>query len=127
MIEFQTPAFERRILAASQPVVTQNGWDSAAAIAAMDIAAEAKVARIDTQRELAATPGFRIVRIGDGAASTVPPWTVCWMQRGELDVDGCRFAARTALLTPVETLLRPDPGAVAFAALEAAPSLARSC
>ena len=126
VIEFQTPTFERRILAASQPVVTQNGWDSAAAVAAMDIAAEAQVAHIDTQRELAATPDFRVVRVGDDAALTVPPWTVCWVQRGELAVDDCRFAARTAFLTPVEALLRPDPGTVAFAALETEPSLVRS-
>ncbi len=37
VIEFQTPVFERRIIYASQPVVTQSGWDSASAIADMSL------------------------------------------------------------------------------------------
>ena len=126
VIEFQTPAFERRILAASQPVVTQNGWDCAAAVAAMDIASQVKVERVDTHREVAATPGFRILHIGAGAAATVPPWTVGWVQRGEIDAGGRRFAARTAFLTSTETTVSASPDAVALAAVEAAPTSARS-
>lgn len=121
VIEFQTPVFERRILAASQPVLTQNGWDSAAAVAAMDVGAEAAVRRSDALGELAATPGFRLLRIGAGATLAVPPWTVGWVQRGDLDVGDCRFAARTAFLTPSAATLRSRAGAVALAAVDAAP------
>ena len=39
VIEFQTPTYERLILAASQPVVTQDHWDVAAATAALRLEA----------------------------------------------------------------------------------------
>ena len=120
VIEFQDPVFERRILAASQPVVTQNGWDSAAAIAAMQVAAEADVTHANSPGELAATPRFRVVRFAGAAAFAVPPWTVGWVQCGELDVGGCRFSAGSAFLTSAHATLRASPGSVALAAVEAA-------
>ena len=119
VIEFQDPVFERRILAARHPVVTQNGWDSAAAVAAMHIAAKPNVTHTDAPGELAATPGFRVVRVGSGAALTVPPWTVCWVQRGELDAGDCRFAAGSAFVTPNHATLRVSSGGTALAAVEA--------
>ena len=61
------------------------------------------------------TPDFRIVRIGAGTALTVPPWTVGWVQRGEADAGGRLFAARTAFLTPAETVIRAS--ALVFAAV----------
>lgn len=37
VLEFQTPSYERQIIYASQPVLTQAGWDSARAIAQMSL------------------------------------------------------------------------------------------
>lgn len=37
VLEFQTPSYERQIIYASQPVLTQTGWNSASAIAQMSL------------------------------------------------------------------------------------------
>ena len=64
VIEFQTPEFERRIIYASQPGVTQSGWDSASAIADMCLDAAPGPRPADHPDQLiAAFPEFSVSRI----------------------------------------------------------------
>ena len=122
VVEFQTPVFERKILAAEQPVVTQKSWDCAAAVAMMDLATVPVVER--GSAELYSAPDslpdadFRLVRIAAGGTATVPPWSVGWVFRGEIESNGCRFGAQTAFLTPARTRLRSSADAVALLAVE---------
>lgn len=122
VVEFQTPVFERKILAASQPVKTQASWDCAAAVDLMDLTAPPQVARGDSQLFPAPSPtpdaAFRLVRIAAGAATTVPPWSVGWVFRGAIYGADCRFAAGKGFLTPATTRLATSEDAVALIAVE---------
>ena len=94
VVEFQTPTFERHIISSSQKVVTQDRWDSAAAIARMQLEPAPEV---DFQ---AIAPGVeRIVTFDDfavwrveldaGSETTIPdevPYAVCMVITGEVDV-----------------------------------------
>ena len=109
VIEFQTPAFERKILAASQPVVTQRGWDSAAAAAIMDLSGSPKVVRRGRQAEqVFEMPGFQVtrLRLGVDATFAVPPWTVGWLVDGRVRVADCQLPPRSAFLVPEAATLR---------------------
>lgn len=122
VIEFQTPTFERKILAASQPVVTQTSWDCADAVAAMDLATVPSVARVSGKPFSAPAPlpdaGFQLVRLAAGATVVVPPWSVAWVFRGRVQGDGCRFGAGTAFLAPAQARLHASADAVALVAVE---------
>ncbi len=103
VIEFQTPVFERRILAASQPVATQAGWDSATAVAVMDASTVPEVvprtmARVQT---LARAPDFAVTRhrLPASAALALPPWAVGWVAAGAVRGAGAAFPARSAFIT----------------------------
>ncbi len=104
VIEFQTPVFERKILAASQPVVTQQGWDVDAAVAAMDLAVQPSVESPegDGIQVIARAPDFTVTRyrVDCGDSFGVPPWSLGWVVHGELRCHEGRFQARTALLAP---------------------------
>ena len=109
VIEFQTPAFERKILAASQPVVTQHGWDSAAAAAIIDLADTPEVVPRGREAEqVFAMPGFKVtrLRLDAGSSFAVPAWSVGWIAAGGLQGVGCEFASRSAFLAPEATTLR---------------------
>lgn len=127
VIEFQTPAFERKILAASQPVTTQNGWDSAAAVAAMDIDLAPNVRRRPHTGEATRTADFAIVALGPGARRVVPAWSVGWVQEGEIRAGDVRFGARTAFVAPAQVELRASNDAWALVAEEFGASATRSC
>ena len=130
VIEFQTPVFERKILAASQPVKTQSTWDSVAAVAAMDAESAPDVASPATTGETARTPHFAVVAIGQGERRTVPPWAVGWVCRGEVRAGGRCFAARTAFVAPSRVELRTSEDAWCLVAEEtplAAELPARRC
>ena len=127
VIEFQTPAFERKILAASQPVTTQNGWDSAAAVAAMDIDLEPNVRRRPGTGEAARTADFAIVALSLGASRVVPPWSVGWVQAGEIRAGDVRFGPRTAFVAPAQVELRASNDAWGLVAEELGENAAHSC
>ncbi len=118
VIEFQTPVFERKILAASQPVKTQRTWDSAAAVAAMDAESLPAVTSPAATGETARTPHFTVVAIGQGERRVVPPWSVGWVSRGEVRAGGCCFAARSAFVVPSRIELRTSEDAWALVAEE---------
>ena len=122
VIEFQTPTFERKILAASQPVVTQSAWDCAEAVATMDLATVPSVARAHGTpfAPPASRPNadFRLVRLAAGATVVVPPWSVGWVFRGCVQGDSWHFGTGTAFLTPTEARLQASADAVALVAVE---------
>ena len=127
VIEFQTPVFERKILAASQPVATQKNWDSAAAVAAMDAESAPDVASPTATGEVARTPHFAVVALGKGERRVVPPWTVGWVSRGEVEAGGLRFPARSAFVAPSQVELRASEDAWALVAEETPLAAQRTC
>ena len=123
VIEFQTPVFERKILAASQPVVTQSGWDSEDAVAAMDLGAQAYVTSpgdgaVET---IARASGFSVsrFRLDAGSSFAVPAWSVGWVVRGEIEGAGSKIQGTTAFLAPSECELRSTDDAEVLLATEA--------
>ena len=118
VVEFQTPVFERKILAASQTVKTQSTWDSVAAVAAMDAESAPDVASPATTGEAARTPHFAVVAIGQGERRVVPPWAVGWVSRGEVRAGEACFAARTAFVAPSRVELRTSEDAWCLVAEE---------
>lgn len=123
VIEFQTPVFERKILAASQPVVTQQGWDTDAAVATMDLAVQPRVEspQGDGIQVVARAPDFTVTRyrVDCGDSFGVPPWSLGWVVRGEVRSRDRRFQARTAFLAPAATELVAETEAEALLATEA--------
>ena len=118
VVEFQTPVFERRILAATGPVTTQAGWDVEAAVAAMDLDAAPAVARGRGSAVVAETADFAVVRLAEGARRTVPPWAVGWVAAGAAQIGQHRFEARAAFITAESALVRCAAGTVVFVAVE---------
>ena len=123
VIEFQTPVFERKILAASQPVATQRGWDVDAAVAAMDLAVQPGVESPEEcgVQVIARAPDFAVTRyrlVSEGSFG-VPPWSLGWVVHGEIRCRDRRFQARTAFLAPAATELRAEADAEVLVATEA--------
>ena len=112
VIEFQTPVFERKILAASQPVVTQQGWDIDAAVAVMDLSVQPTVGspQEDGTSVIARTPDFTVTRrrLANRSAFALAPWSVGWVVRGTLRCRDLRFRARTAFLAPAAAEVRAE-------------------
>ena len=104
VIEFQTPVYERLILAASQPVQTQNHWDSAAAAETMHFAPPPPPQRPSTEpRQTLATAGtFDVTRhlLARGAKLRLPAWSVGWIAHAQLGSAETAFSPRQAFLTP---------------------------
>lgn len=120
VIEFQTPVFERKILAASQPVATQNGWDSAAAAEVMDIDLTPDVRKACDTGETIRTADFSLVALGSGACRVFRPWSVGWVQRGEVRANGVSFGPRTAFVAPAQVEMQTSADAWALVAEEVA-------
>ena len=118
VVEFQTPVFERRILAATGPVTTQSGWDVEAAVAAMNLDAAPAITRGNGSAVVAETADFAVVRLAEGACRTVPPWSVGWVAAGAARIGEHRFEARTAFVAAESALLRCTAGTVVFVAVE---------
>ena len=123
VIEFQTPAFERKILAASQPVVTQQGWDIDAAVATMDLSMQPSVesAKDDGIQVIARAPDFAVTRyrLASGGSLGAPPWSLGWVVHGEVGCRDRRFQSRTAFLAPAVAELRAGTEAEVLLATEA--------
>ena len=117
VVEFQTPVFERRILAATGPVVTQDGWDVLAAVRALDLDAAPRPRR-GTSRVVAETPSFSVVRVDETSDRRVPPWSVGWVAAGAVEVGDRRFLERHAFLTASAAKISGGNGALAFVAVE---------
>ena len=123
VIEFQTPVFERKILAASQPVLTQQRWDIDAAVAAMDLSVQPTVGspQVDGISVIASLPDFTVTRhrLANRAVFGLPPWSVGWVVRGTLRCRGDRFRARTAFLAPAAAEMTAETEAEVLVASEA--------
>ena len=108
VIEFQTPVFERKILAASQRVVTQQGWDTDAAVAGMDLAAPPAVVPPDEVGVIARAPGFSVTRhrLHAGAAFVAPAWSVGWVVSGRLGCSASIFGPAAGFVAPRRSEVR---------------------
>ena len=109
VIEFQTPVYERLILAASQPVRTQNHWDSAVATATMRLAPQGppRAASTEPRQTLATARTFDVTRhlLAKGATLPLPAWCVGWVTAGRVRASEITFEPRQAFLTPVSAAL----------------------
>lgn len=112
VVEFQTPVFERKILAASQRVATQTGWDSAEAVDLIDLDAKPRVTSPNGEpmQTLGAGDAFTVTRhlLATGATLAVAPWSVGWVVSGTLRHDDAAFSARSAWIAPEAAELRAD-------------------
>lgn len=112
VVEFQTPVFERKILAASQRVATQTGWDSAEAVDLIDLNAKPRVtsANGEPTQTLGSGDTFTVTRhrLAAGATLAVAPWSVGWVVSGKLRHDDVAFGARSAWIAPEAAELRTD-------------------
>ena len=112
VVEFQTPVFERKILAASQRVATQAGWDSAEAVDLIDLEAEPCVTprTSEPRQTLGASDTFTVTRhrLGPGDTLAVPPWSVGWVVDGVLRNDDVSFAPRSAWIASEAAELGAD-------------------
>ena len=112
VVEFQTPVFERKILAASQRVATQTGWDSAEAVDLIDLNAEPRVTSPNGEptQTLGTGDAFTVTRRRLAAGDTLPvaPWSVGWVVNGELRHDDVAFGARSAWIAPEAAELCAD-------------------
>ena len=112
VVEFQTPVFERKILAASQRVVTQTGWDSAEAVDLIDLDAEPRVTprTSEPRQTLGASDTFTVTRhcLSAGDVLAVAPWSVGWVVDGVLGNGDVAFGACSAWITSEAAELRAD-------------------
>lgn len=122
VVEFQTPVFERKILAASQRVATQAGWDSAEAVDLIDLEAEPRVTprTSEPRQTLGASDTFTVARhrLGAGDTLAVTAWSVGWVVNGVLRHDDASFGARSAWVASEATELRADADCEALVADE---------
>ena len=111
-VEFQTPVYERRILSFAQKVLTQDHWDTAAAVPQMRLEPPAPA----PARIIAEAPGAtreRIVAFDDfvvdrwrllpGASSVLrqqDSYALAMAVQGAIAVAGVTLAAESALLIP---------------------------
>lgn len=122
VVEFQTPVFERKILAASQPVATQDGWDSAEAVELMDLRTRPGVMSPNRApcQTLATSAAFTVSRhrLDRDEALAVHAWSVGWVVAGELRHGDVAFPARSAWISPQRDELRAVADAEVLVASE---------
>ena len=111
-IEFQTPVYERKILSFGQKVVTQNHWDTAEAVAQMQIAEPP----VDPLEVLSSEEGVLIERIVDFsdfevqriqlesgrslANLNIEQYALAMVVEGNLALDGAVYHPEQSLLLP---------------------------
>ena len=112
VVEFQTPVFERKILAASQRVATQTGWDSAEAVDLIDLDAEPHVTPRNGEptQTLGASDTFTVTRhrLSAGDTLSVAPWSVGWVVDGVIGNEDVSFGPRNAWIASEAAELRAD-------------------
>lgn len=114
VIEFQTPTYERHIISFAQQVVTQDGWDSEAAIARMSLepVAQPRFKRVAQGVErIAAFPDFGVWRVSltPGRGASLPadaPYALCMAVDNPVQVGELRLQPEEACLVPAQGLGR---------------------
>jgi len=106
VLEFQTPSYERQIIFASQPVLTQASWDSASAIAGMSLdAPEGPKSADDPEELIARFPEFSVWRwrLEEGQARKIARtiaghacYAICMVFEGEVTLADSRGELRLA-------------------------------
>ena len=110
-VEFQTPVYERKILNFAQKVLTQDHWDTAEAVAMMNLEPEpvTPLPVIDcgdfgSLEQVVAFDDFRAFRLtlapGQSYALAGDHYKVVMAVQGSLLAAGCRLAAEEAALVP---------------------------
>ena len=117
VVEFQTPVYERRILAAGGRVVTQSGWDVDAAVALTDLDATPAVLPGGGPGRVSAG-GFQVRSLRGPFAEALPAWAVGWVMAGGVKVGELECGPRSAFLTSAPVAIRGGGGAFAFVAVE---------
>jgi hypothetical protein len=137
VVEFQTPVYERQIIAFSQKVLTQEHWDSAGAIASMSLEGPGTPTLTlvvneggCTAERIARLSDFAVwrVRLAPGAAMNLPdqlPYAVCVSVQGQITIGGLSCRPEHACLMPQESLTHAilNRGAEFALCLVAAPGL----
>jgi hypothetical protein len=112
VIEFQTPTYERYIISFAQRVLTQDHWDSAAAVARMRL----EPPTLPTFEELApgverivAFDDFRVWRVTLAAGADYqlpahPSYLLCMAVRGEVQLGPLSLNAEQAAFVPAAAL-----------------------
>ncbi|MEM1436148.1 MAG: hypothetical protein AAGG11_18990 [Pseudomonadota bacterium] len=116
VVEFQTPTYERLILAASQPVVTQASWDCGAAVDAMNTSPTgstgAAVETVSGEQPLARFRDFgaRILRLDAQVSElTLPPTrgaVVALCSEGSVQLGTLTLTKEEAAIIPAAALRR---------------------
>ncbi|MFT5482396.1 MAG: hypothetical protein ACI9GW_001046 [Halieaceae bacterium] len=133
-VEFQTPVYERMIISFNQKVLTQNHWDTEAAVAAMILSTEPLASSSDclideaglTVERIVDFDDFEVLRVRlEANSSFCVDSTDCYRLimavGGSLEIDGVHLASESAVLLPASypqgLVLRPrTTGAVALLA-----------
>jgi hypothetical protein len=137
VVEFQTPVYERQIIAFAQKVLTQDHWDSATAIERMSLecpsAPEPERVVDDgdcTAERIVAFSDFAVwrVRLSPGAGLSLPdglPYALLMTVQGQVSVAGLQRNAEQACLIPRQAIAHAitNPGTGTSLCLVAAPSL----
>jgi len=141
VIEFQTPTYERYILSFAQRVLTQDHWDTVAAVPRMNLDAAPEPAFVSPApgvEQIVAFETFRVWRVtlGPGAAFDLPrhpAYALCMVVKGHLAIGALALGPEQAVLIPGATLADPlrraalaavcNPGTEAAIFLLAAPDL----
>jgi hypothetical protein len=137
VVEFQTPVYERQIIAFSQKVLTQDHWDSASAIASMSLEGPGSPTLtlvVDdggcTAERIARFSDFAVwrVRLAPGAAIRLPEqltYALCMSVQGQITIGRLTCTPEQACLMPPKTLTHPilNAGADFALFLVAAPGI----
>jgi hypothetical protein len=117
VIEFQTPTYERYIISFAQKVLTQDHWDTEAAVRRMRLDAPppptfAEVA--DGVETIVSFDDFRVWRVTlPGGAElplpTHPSYALCMGVRGQVGLDTLRLGPEQAAFVP-RTALTSERG-----------------
>jgi hypothetical protein len=115
VVEFQTPTYERRIISFAQRVLTQDHWDSDAAVARMSVDPPAEpefAALAPGVQRIVAFDDFRVwrVTIDPGARFDLPPhprYLLCMTVEGALTLGDLHLAPEQAAFVPAAALGDP--------------------
>jgi hypothetical protein len=117
VVEFQTPTYERRILSFAQRVVTQDHWDTAAAVPRIRLDAPPPpdfVAVGEGAERIVDFADFRVwrVRIPAAGSFALPrrlPYALCMTIQGNVELATLQLGPEQAALIPGTALRRDSP------------------
>ncbi|MCZ6888162.1 MAG: hypothetical protein O7H39_06670 [Gammaproteobacteria bacterium] len=96
VIEFQTPVFERKILAAHQPVATQDHWDTAAAVERMVLDALSPF----TERSDGFSVRVEPIHAAQPLEIDVPAYVIGMVVAGQVRIGGITCGPSEAFFVP---------------------------